>query len=84
MYFTKQLYMFSHQILFYKMSVTDGNVLLRCFVLDHAPLSIETCQLVRQYDYVQKNVLGCIPFCDDSSDMKEFDVRTYIVDHLNA
>ena len=44
-----QLYMFSHRISLYKMSVTDGNALLRCrFVFDHAPLSIETCQLTEQ------------------------------------
>jgi len=51
MYATKSsvcvcVYIFSHWISFYKMSVTKWNAPLRyCFVLDHAPHSIETCQL---------------------------------------
>jgi len=41
-----QLYRFSHQIPLYKMSGTYENAPIRCcFMLDHAPLSIETCQL---------------------------------------
>jgi len=73
--------MFSHQIPLYKMSATKGNAFLRCcFELDHAPLLIETLQLVGQYDKVQKKILGCNPFSEYSSYMKGFDVRTYIVD----
>jgi hypothetical protein len=39
-----ELYMLSHQIHSYKMSVTEWNAFPRyCFELDYAPQSIETC-----------------------------------------
>jgi len=41
-----QLYRFSHRIPSYKMSVMEENAPLGFFEFDHAPLSIETCQLV--------------------------------------
>jgi len=60
------------------MSVTEGNAPLKgSFELDRAPLSIG--KVVR---FNSKQPLECIPLCDDSSYMREFDVITYIVDYV--
>jgi len=49
MFLPNQLYRFSLRILSYKMSVTNKNAFIRCcFVFDHAPQSIEMCQLTGQ------------------------------------
>ena len=53
---------------------------IHSFELHPIELSTDKFQLIEEHDQAQNNILEVHSFSSHSSNMKEFDVKTYIVD----
>jgi len=78
-----QLYRFSHRILSYNMSSDKNECFpIYFFELNYTPLPTDKFQLTEEHDQAQNNILEMYFRLSHSSYMKEFNVRTSIIDSV--